>query len=99
MTAWRRRGDTRTTTEKGYGTAHQRARARVALKVKAGAAFCARCGGWIMPGSAWHLDHDETRSGYLGPSHAKCNERAGARKGNARRSAQALAQNRTSRVW
>ena len=50
-----------------------------------GQAFCARCGGWIQPGTAWDLDHTTDRTGYLGPSHAPCNRAAGARKVNALR--------------
>lgn len=43
---------------------------------------CARCGNPLGPmGPDLHYDHDET-GGYLGFSHAQCNIRAGAIKGN-----------------
>ena len=67
------------TSERGYGSAHVKERKRYERQVKAGNAFCARCGGHIEPGSEWHLDHTDDRSGYLGPSHAACNEEAARR--------------------
>jgi hypothetical protein len=48
---------------------------------------CARCGRPILEGQPVHLDHRDDRSGYLGFSHARCNEQAGARLGNQRRRA------------
>jgi hypothetical protein len=41
--------------------------------VASGAAVCARCGEAISPWEEWHLDHNDDRTGYIGPSHAKCN--------------------------
>jgi hypothetical protein len=38
---------------------------------------CARCQRLILPGQEWVLDHTDDRKGYLGPSHATCNNRAG----------------------
>lgn len=73
------------TSKRGYGTAHQRERKRWVGVVEAGSAFCSRCGGPIAPGSAWHLDHSDDRSRYLGAAHARCNVKAGSRKA-ARRS-------------
>jgi hypothetical protein len=55
-------------------------RARFAPLVAAGKAKCARCGEAIEPGSEWALDHRDDGRGYLGPSHASCNARAGAHK-------------------
>lgn len=66
-----------------YGAPHERARRRVARTVAAGAATCARCGEPIRAGQRWHLDHNDSGTGYLGPSHATCNERAGGAKGRA----------------
>ena len=70
----------RRTVRRGYGKAHQRARARAAKRVTAGEAFCAapRCkhpgGRWIMPGEAWDLGHHPYDRGvYLGPMHQACN--------------------------
>ena len=59
-----------------YGHAHRKLRARWAPRVARGDVPCARCGNLILPGEAWHLDHDDDRSSYLGPSHADCNSRA-----------------------
>lgn len=85
----------RSTTARGYGTSHQRLRARLARDVAAGRAVCARCGQPIVPGSAWDLGHDDTdpsKKTYRGPEHERCNRSAGARKGNRlRRAGQAVA--------
>ena len=64
------------TTKRGYGAKHQRLRADWKKKVDRGGVGCARCGKAIIPGTPWHLDHADDRSGYLGPSHRKCNIRA-----------------------
>jgi hypothetical protein len=71
----------------GYGTAHRAARERWRYLVERGQVACARCGKPILPGSRWHLDHADDRSGYLGPSHAACNLGAGAVKTNRARAA------------
>ena len=68
-------------TARGYGYRHQQERKRWARVVDAGEARCCRCGGVIVPGSRWALDHTDDRSGWLGPSHKLCNDRAGGRKG------------------
>jgi hypothetical protein len=53
---------------------------------------CARCGLPIRPGEEWHLDHDdEDRGRYLGPSHARCNEKAAGRRGGSGAATQAAA--------
>jgi hypothetical protein len=31
----------------------------------------------ILPGTEWALDHTDDRTGYLGPSHKRCNDSAG----------------------
>jgi hypothetical protein len=59
-----------------YGTDHQRLRRRVAREVAVGLHVCARCGGPILPGERWHLDHADSGVGYIGPSHESCNIRA-----------------------
>jgi hypothetical protein len=71
-----------TTTEKGYGSPHQRLRKQWAAVVDRGEAACARCGRFIVPGSQWHLGHTDDRTGYIGPEHAYCNTSDGARRGN-----------------
>jgi hypothetical protein len=53
--------------------------------VASGRAVCARCLEPIEPGTEWHLDHSDNRSGYLGVSHATCNLRDGANKTNGKR--------------
>jgi hypothetical protein len=64
------------TTQRGYGTAHQRERKRWAREVEKGVVACARCGRPIAPGTPWDLDHLPDRSGYLGPSHRRCNRQS-----------------------
>jgi len=74
------------TTARGYGAAHQALRKRWARVVERGEAFCARCGGWIHPGSAWDLGHDDfDRSRYTGPEHARCNRATAGRRTTVRR--------------
>ena len=64
-------------------------------------ATCARCNEPIHPDAEWHLDHNDTRDGYLGVSHASCNLSAGANKPNARRRPEPYVQQpyRRSRRW
>jgi hypothetical protein len=83
---WSHERDDRTAAERGYGAFHAKQRARWAKIIDAGDGYCARCGGHIAPGSRWHLDHRDDRQGYLGPSHARCNISAAARKRSVRRS-------------
>jgi hypothetical protein len=45
-------------------------------RVAAGEIACARCGERISPIEDWHLDHADDRTGYLGPSHVRCNTAA-----------------------
>jgi hypothetical protein len=52
-------------------------RKRLAPIVASGTVRCARCGGLIEPGDRSHLDHRDDGHAWLGPSHAKCNQRAG----------------------
>jgi len=63
----------RSTSARGYGHVHQSLRKRWTLKVATGTVLCARCGEPITPWDAWDLDHSDDRSGYLGPSHSRCN--------------------------
>jgi len=62
------------THDRGYGSRHQRKRKDEQRKVNRGGVSCSRCGGPIVPGEDWHLDHDDDdRKRYRGPSHKKCN--------------------------
>lgn len=65
-----------TTSQRGYGTQHQHTRNHLAAIVNAGNATCSRCNQPIHPGQLWDLDHTPDRTGYLGPSHARCNRAA-----------------------
>jgi hypothetical protein len=78
----RRRKPPGATSRGGWGHRHQQRRAAIAPLVNAGKATCARCGEPIHAGEPWHLDHTDTRDGYLGVSHASCNLAAGAQKVN-----------------
>lgn len=92
----------RSTTARGYGTRHQRERARWAPIVKAGRAVCARCGKPIAPDAEWDLGHDDNdRSRYAGPEHAReCNRSAGAKRGALlRRARRAISDEATRLRW
>jgi hypothetical protein len=71
------------TTQRGYGTAHQRERERWRPLVEAGEVNCARCGEPIAPDAEWDLGHaDGDRTKYNGPEHSRqCNRSAGGRNG------------------
>ena len=62
-----------TPAQRGYGQAHRSERTRWASRIERGIIDCARCQQPIQPGQDWHLDHNDDRSGYIGPSHAHCN--------------------------
>jgi hypothetical protein len=62
--------------QRGYGRDHEKLREHWKPKVEAGLTRCARCRQPILLGQDWALDHEDDRSGYLGPSHAACNIRA-----------------------
>jgi hypothetical protein len=73
------------TTRRGYGTQHQKLRAKLAPLVAAGMTRCVRCGEPIRPGQRWALDHSDApgshaAGAYYGPSHWACNQAARNRK-------------------
>lgn len=77
---------TLSTTQRGYGSQHQRERAKWEPLVAAGQAICWRCQDPIEPDSEWDLGHDDTEPGkYAGPEHPKCNRGAGGRNAQAAR--------------
>lgn len=69
-----------TTTERGYGAAHQATREEWRPFVEAGSIDCYRCGERIWPEDEWDLGHSDDRSSYNGPEHAReCNRAAAGR--------------------
>lgn len=73
------------TTDRGYGSAHQRARAAaLATLARDGVGVCCIGGEPIYPGQRLHLDHTPDRSGYRGLACARHNWRDGAQRGRAR---------------
>jgi hypothetical protein len=100
---------TGTTTQRGYGHGHQAERERRLAAYRPGDP-CAHCGRpitWPLPLTTLarqriHLPHNATRTGYLpGLSHAACNLRDGAVRGNKMRARRPMATLplRTSRRW
>jgi hypothetical protein len=71
----------------------------MAREVEAGLAYCSRCGGWIQPGTLWELDHAAGKQRYLGPSHQKCNRRAGGKEGALISNSKREPRIRWSREW
>jgi hypothetical protein len=77
--AWRGPRPKAKTVARGYGGEHVKLRAK--LLPQAWGQPCVRCGRPMLKGQALHFDHSDDRRSYLGFSHAACNRRAGARKG------------------
>jgi hypothetical protein len=77
----KRRG---TRQQRGYDATHDRTRTQWEPRVATGTVNCARCHNPITPGQAWHLDHTDDRTTYLGPSHQHCNTSAGGTKAHSR---------------
>ena len=63
---------------RGYNYRHRKLREQ--LLPSASGTACVRCGEPMLPGQALEFDHNDERTGYLGFSHKRCNQRAGARK-------------------
>lgn len=69
-----------------YASAEHRAMRKVLMaEIDAGRGRCCRCSGFIAPGSRWHADHNDNRTGYLGAAHERCNLSAAAVKGAQKR--------------
>ncbi len=69
------------TSDRGYGTEHQRVRAEWAPAVATGIVVCWRCRRVIPAGAKWDLGHDDAdRSRYRGPEHLKCNRATAGRR-------------------
>src|SRR3954468_7627698 len=64
MTPQRRKYDTKQ---------HRNARKRLGRDVAAGGVACWRCGRPIVPGSKWHVGHDDAGVAIMGAEHAVCN--------------------------
>lgn len=78
-----------TTTQRGYGSAHQRERAKWKPHVDAGLVQChakrhvAACLArdlWLIPGQPWDLGHNEERTAWTGPEFRSCNRADGGRR-------------------
>jgi hypothetical protein len=74
-----------TTTERGYGTEHQRLREQ--LLPHAYGQLCPKCEQPMWEGEELDLGHTEDRTGYTGMEHRSCNRSHGAAEGNRRRAA------------
>jgi hypothetical protein len=85
---WHRKRNTaaeRARTAQYASPEHRRMRKALKAEVDAGRAVCCRCRRPILPGSRWHADHNDARTGYLGAAHEKCNLSAAAVKGARKR--------------
>lgn len=70
-------------TARGYGADHQRRRAAIVVRIKAGEAVCCiDCGVQLTPDTL-DLGHTEDRSAYRGPQCSTCNRKDGGRRGRA----------------
>jgi hypothetical protein len=65
--------------ERGYDRRHKALRKAWQTIIELDEVLCSRCQKPILIDQLWHLDHADDRSGYLGPSHSRCNLQAGAK--------------------
>ncbi|PKY73567.1 hypothetical protein CYJ19_02035 [Winkia neuii] len=70
-----------TTTDRGYGSKHQRLRNKLKAQVEQGKAICPRCNKPIKASEAFDLGHKDDRRFYNGLEHAHCNRSAGGTNG------------------
>jgi hypothetical protein len=93
---------------RGYGYHHRKTRAALAPTVEAGNAHCAQglngSSGTchyptrrILPGQKWALGHNDTRTAYIGPVHARCNQLDGASRGG--KTIAARRAHTSGRIW
>lgn len=87
------------TDARGYGWAHQQARAAWRPVVDDGGVGCARCGRPIAPGSPWDLGHTADRRAYTGPEHMRCNRQDGGRRGGWAKRAKRVLRRATELEW
>lgn len=59
--------------QRGYDAAHDRKRRTLVANADAGTVAYARCGELIKQGEPWDLGHDDSRAGYRGAEHVRCN--------------------------
>lgn len=82
----RGRSKVSSTTERGYGAAHRKAREHWAPTGPNWTGVCAEIvclnpnGRWMDPDAPWDLAHDHANGGYLGPAHPKCNRTEGGKR-------------------
>lgn len=91
----------KSTTQRGYGWDHQKAR-KAALAAFVVGQPCVRCGKPLASKRGLELDHDDDdRSRYRGLAHAACNRRAGGEKSQRQRAAAPLLgwPPTTTRAW
>lgn len=63
------------TTQRGYGSHHQKLRKQIKPQIDAGKVNCWRCGDRIEPSQEWDLGHDDhNRNQYRGPEHARAKD-------------------------
>ncbi|MCK9602218.1 MAG: hypothetical protein M0R06_24450 [Sphaerochaeta sp.] len=71
-----------TSTERGYGAAHQALRAAYQAKIDRGVWYtCSTCGLPIGADDEWDLGHSEDKATHIGPQHARCNRSEGGSQG------------------
>lgn len=61
---------------RGYDRRHDELRKQWAPVVATGTVKCARCGLPIPADAPWDLGHNDDRTQWTGPEHARCNRRA-----------------------
>jgi hypothetical protein len=76
------------TTQRGYGSSHQRARKFYLSQLVDGETECHWCGNTMYRSQPLDLDHTDDRKGYRGLAHAWCN-----------RAKQAVYRSRSLEVW